>query len=98
MRDEVSKFEQRHISIVARLDVPLKSVVNLRRVAGNLRALAQQLDFLSRSPEDAAVVLSAARNEIRHTNREMQKIKTVGRPRKEWLKAEWAKNKNHNMW
>ena len=34
-----------YIPAIVRVDVPLRSVVNLRRVAENLRGLAERLDF-----------------------------------------------------
>ena len=95
-RDTVHHSET-WVPTIARLDIPLRSVVNLRRVAGNLRALAQQLDFLSRADGDSADLLCAARNEVRHTNRELAKIKRVGRPRKEWNKLQWDPNGKHNI-
>ena len=38
MRDRPNQHEQSYLSEVARLDIPLRSVVNLRRVAEELRS------------------------------------------------------------
>lgn len=76
------------VPTVARLHVPLHSVVNLRKIAGNLRSLANRLDFMSRSSEDAKTLLTEAWYEIRRINREMQRIRRPGRP---------SRNK-HKMW
>ena len=76
---------------VARLDIPLSSVVNLRRVAGELRALAERLDFLSRDPADSADILSEAWNATRHTNGNLRNIKRAGRPRKLVHSLRWER-------
>lgn len=89
MKDETTPYEQTYTPTVARLDVPLRSVVNLRRVAGQLRALAQQLDFLSREPGAADIILTAARKEVRHANKELQKIRRPGRPKKREHSLRW---------
>lgn len=69
-----------YIGGVVRIDIPLRSVVNLRRVAENLRGLADRLDFLSRSPRDADEVLLEARFEARSCHKRMQSIQPPGRP------------------
>ena len=79
-RDRVHHSEN-WVPTVARLDIPLGSVVNLRRVAGELRALAERLDVLSRDPADSADLLFAAGRATRHTAANLRKIKKPGRPR-----------------
>lgn len=69
-----------YIPAIVRVDVPLRSVVNLRRVAENLRGLAERLDFLSRDPRDPDEVLFEARGEARRCHRRMQAIQPPGRP------------------
>lgn len=69
-----------YIRQAVRIDVPLRSVVNLRRVAENLRGLADRLDFLSRDPRDADEVLFAAQVEARRCHRRLQSIQPPGRP------------------
>lgn len=80
-RDRVHHSEN-WVPTVARLDIPLGSVVNLRRIAGELRALAERFDVLSRDPADSADLLFQAGRATRHTASNMRKIKTPGRPRK----------------
>lgn len=89
-RDTVHHSET-WVSTVARIDVPLNSVVNLRRIAGELRALAERLDFISRDTADSADLLSAAGSATRHTNANLRKIKRVGRPRKLVHSLRWVR-------
>lgn len=46
--DELDDLDRAIVGEVARLDVPLNSVVGLRRVAEHLRGLAETFDQLSR--------------------------------------------------
>lgn len=69
-----------YIPAVVRVEVPLRSVVNMRRVAENLRGLAERLDFLSRDPRDPDEVLFEARREARKCHRKLQTIQPPGRP------------------
>lgn len=85
--DTLNAFDRQWVAEVARLDVPLRSVVNLRRVAGELRALAVRLDHLSRDPRPAADVLFEARRATRHTNHNLQAIRKPGRPSKRPTKS-----------
>jgi hypothetical protein len=87
-RDTVHVSEN-WVPTVARLDVPLNSVVNLRRIAGELRALAERFDVLSRDPADSADLLSAAGFATRHTNANLRKIKRPGRPAKREHSLRW---------
>lgn len=80
VRDIPSFTAGTYISEVVRIDVPMRSVVNLRRVAENLRGLADRLDFLSRDPRDADQVLFEANSEARRCHRRMQSIQPPGRP------------------
>jgi len=89
-RDRVHHSEN-WVPTVARLDIPLGSVVNLRRVAGELRALAQRLDVLSREPEDSATLLFAAGSATRHAAANLRKIKKPGRPRKLVHSLRWPR-------
>jgi hypothetical protein len=82
MKDEADAFAMQWIGEVVRLDVPTRSVVNLRRVAGELRALALRLDCLSRTPDDPKSVLFDAAMAIRHTNKNLRAIRRPGRPHK----------------
>lgn len=91
MRDEMNAYEKKMITEVVRLDLPMRSVVNLRRVASELRGLAEVLDRLSREPGDPGDVLSDARKAGRHTNRNLAKIKTPGRPKKRTESLRWVR-------
>lgn len=78
--DTASHTGRTYINGVVRVDVPMRSVVNLRRVAENLRGLAERLDFLSRDPRDADEVLFEAMSEARRCHRRLQSIQPPGRP------------------
>lgn len=82
MRDELTEYEKTWKPQMVRLDIPLRSVVNLRRVAGELRALAERFDFISRSGWDATEALNEAWFAASHTRRNLINIRTVGRPPK----------------
>jgi hypothetical protein len=90
-RDEHTKFDKRWKPEVARLEIPLKSVVNLRRVASELRGLASRLDALSRDPSDATLVLEDAARAVLHTRRNLAKIRSVGRPKKSAESLRWVR-------
>lgn len=97
MRDRPNRHEQSYLSEVARLDIPLRSVVNLRRVASELRGLAERLDFLSRDPRETPDVLHDAWSAVRHTRRNMEKIKSPGRPKKRVHSLRWVRDNDHNI-
>lgn len=97
MRDRPNQFEQSYLREVARIEIPLRSVVNLRRVAEELRALAQRLDFLSRDPRETAEVLYDAGSAVRHTRRNIEKIRSPGRPKKRVESLRWVRDKDHNI-
>ena len=78
--DRLNRFEESYVPTVARPDLPLSSVVNLRRVAAELRGLADRLDWLSRDNAPAAEVLFSAWTAARHTGRNCAKIRRPGRP------------------
>jgi len=82
MKDQTDKFAMAWIGEVVRLDIPLRSVVNLRRVAGELRALALRLDALSRNPNDPKHVLFEASMVARRTQKNLRSIRKPGRPHK----------------
>ena len=80
MRDHLTETEQNMVGETARLDIPLRSAVNLRRIAENLRGLADRLDALSRSDGKSVSILFAAMLEIRSVNRRLRSIRRPGRP------------------
>lgn len=53
--DELDDLDRCIVGEVARLDVPLNSVVGLRRIADHLRGLAGILDQLSRRDDMVAI-------------------------------------------
>lgn len=81
MRDEPLPHQQGYIGPAARIDIPLKSVTALRRIAEELRGLATNLEYLSRrTGERAGPVLFDARVEVRRANNRIAVIKGRGRP------------------
>ena len=95
-RDKLHRTEN-WVRPVARLDIPLESVVNLRRIAGLLRGLAVQLDHMSREQGEVPEILFAAGEQVRHTNRELAKVRRSGRPRKVWNEAQWKPTLKHKI-
>jgi hypothetical protein len=62
----------------ARLEVPLASVYNLRRVAALLRDLAEELDFLSRQDDiPNRMILFQARESAREVNAKLRTMRRV---------------------
>jgi hypothetical protein len=91
MRDEHTKHDKQWRPQVLRVEIPLRSVVNLRRVASELRGLASRLDALSRDPSDASDVLADADRAVRHTQANMRKIRSPGRPAKRTESLRWIR-------
>lgn len=79
-RDTLSYTATLYMPEAARIDIPVRSVVNLRRVAENLRGLADRLEFLSRDRRDSNEILLEALMEARRCHRRMQAIQPPGRP------------------
>lgn len=82
MRDHTTEFEQRYTPKVVRIHVPLTSVVSLRRIADELRGLANRLDYLSRTQDKPTTVLNEAWFACKHTVGRVNEIRAPGRPRK----------------
>jgi hypothetical protein len=82
-RDEPYPHEQDYLGKVVRIEVPLRSVISLRRVADELRGLAAKLDFMSHErTERPGEVLLGARMAVRGCNQKMKAIRGPGRPKK----------------
>jgi hypothetical protein len=82
-RDELYPHEQDYVGKTARVEVPLRSVMTLRRVANELRGLAASLEYLSHERvESPASVMLAARMAVRRCNHKMAAIRGRGRPKK----------------
>lgn len=82
-RDEVNPVEASYVGDVVRLEIPLKSVTNLRRVADELHGLATRLEWLARFSRDKPpVVMLETRTLVRETNRRLDAIRGRGRPKK----------------
>lgn len=82
-RDEANPHEQVYVGKTARVDVPLKSVSALRRVADELRGLAARLELMSHEKTDRpSEVLLEARYQVRECNHRMASIRGRGRPKK----------------
>lgn len=83
MRDEVRPLVLPAYGETCRFEIPIKSLVNLRKVAEELRGLAQRLEYLSRYPlETPEQTIIEVRRVISHTNKRMQTIRGRGRPKK----------------
>jgi hypothetical protein len=79
--DEPQPHQTAYIGQTARLDIPLRSVTALRRIAEELRGLATNLEYLSRrTGENAGPVLFEARCEIRRANKRIEAVRGRGRP------------------
>lgn len=79
--DELDGLDRAIVGDVARLDIPLRSVVALRRVAEHLRGLATMLDQLSRRDDMVArSALFEARMTVREVNRKLRVMRGPGRP------------------
>lgn len=83
MRDEINRIEEPYIGDLVRLEIPLKSVMNLRRVAEVLRGLAYQIDNLGRYHQgEPADAMLEVKHITRKANRELDKIRGRGRPKR----------------
>jgi hypothetical protein len=81
--DEPYPHQKDYIGKVARVEVPLRSVISLRRVADELRGLAASLEYLSHERnESPAAVLLSARMAVRRCNQRVAAIRGPGRPKK----------------
>jgi hypothetical protein len=82
-RDSTNHIESQYVPEVARLEIPLRSVVNLRRVAEELRGLAAHLERISRDTNPTAgSLLFEAAGCVLHTRRRLLAIRRPGRPTK----------------
>lgn len=83
MRDDVTRYEADRVGDLVRLEIPLQSVMNLRRVSEELRGLAMRLECLSRFTQDRpGVVMLEVRMMVRETNNRLTKIRGRGRPKR----------------
>jgi hypothetical protein len=82
-RDEPYPHEQDYLGKVVRIEVPLRSVMSLRRVADELRGLAASLEYLSHEREESpGATLLSARMAVRRCNQRVAAIRGRGRPKK----------------
>ncbi len=82
-RDETDAVEETYVGDVVRLEIPLKSVMNLRRVAEELHGLATQLDHLARLSNDKpGVVMLEVRLMAKRCNKRLDAIRGRGRPKR----------------
>lgn len=65
--DVLSRMHRDIVGPAVRIHVPLLDVIDLRRISRHLRALANELEVLSHSPEETWVVLSVAKTKIKAT-------------------------------
>lgn len=83
-RDRLNQYETDLIGKVVRLEIPLTSVMNLRRVAEELRGLAHKFDCMGRYRNDTPMlVMGEVKSLVSQTNRKLRKIRGRGRPRTE---------------
>lgn len=81
--DELDGIDRMIVGDVARLDIPLRSVVNLRRVAEHLRGLAAMMEQASKRDDiPARSVLFEVRMYTREVNRKLRVMRGSGRPQK----------------
>lgn len=81
--DELDGIDRMIVGDVARLDIPLRSVVNLRRVADHLRGLAAMMEQASKRDDiPARSVLFEVRMYTREVNRKLRAMRGPGRPQK----------------
>lgn len=83
MRDDVNKWEEQYVGDLARLEIPLKSVMNLRKVAEELRGLATRIECLGMySTDKPSVVMLQVRTMVRTSNKRLTAIRGRGRPKR----------------
>lgn len=79
--DELTDFDRAIVGDVARLEVPLRSVVALRRIADHLRGLATMMEQAShRDDLPPRSVLFEVRMQVRETNRRLRVLRGPGLP------------------
>jgi hypothetical protein len=79
--DEIDGLDRMIVGDVARLDIPLRSVVSLRRVADHLRGLATMMEQASRwEDRPARSVLLEVRFQCRAVNAKLRALRGPGRP------------------
>lgn len=81
-RDEIIKHEEAYVGDVVRLEIPLKSLMNLRRVAEELRGLAHRLECIGRFADRPAAAMIEVRMIVKATNHRLDKIRSRGRPKR----------------
>lgn len=82
-RDRISDVEKGYVGDVVRLEIPLESVANLRRVADELRGLAWHLETISRFREGGpSAKMLEVRMVVSSTNKALVKIRSRGRPKR----------------
>lgn len=85
--DELTPLDRAIVGEVARLDIPLTSIVSLRRVADHLRGLADMLDHASRQTDmHPRALLFQARMEVRAINGKLRSMRSPGRPLKNYAR------------
>lgn len=82
MSDDINKLDAIWIGQFCRLEIPLQSTMNLRRVAEELRGLAFRLDGISRYEPDATQAMLDVRSAVRRCNKRIEAIRGRGRPKK----------------
>ena len=79
--DDLDGIDRMIVGDVARIDVPLRSVIALRRVADHLRGLASMMDQASRRDDlPARSVLFEVRMQVRAVNAKLRALRGPGRP------------------
>lgn len=76
--DPLAKFHRQMLGNSARIHIPLRDVVDLRRVAIILNGLARQLDTLSRDKTRDFSVLFDARTKIKLADAQIRSQKALG--------------------
>lgn len=83
MKDEPHKYEKDWVGEAVRLEIPLQSVANLKRVAEVLRGLAARFDSLYAYPYEAPLeTILEVKRLTRRAGKDLSKIRSRGRPKK----------------
>jgi Mg2+ and Co2+ transporter CorA len=77
--DALAKFHRQLLGNSVRIHIPLRDVVDLRRVATILRVLASTLDVLSRDKKRDFSVLFQARQAIKLADAQIRSQKALGK-------------------
>lgn len=82
MRDAPNTTETAYLGHTVRIEVPLRSVTALRKIAEELHGLATNLEHLSRRKNSPGELMLEVRSAVSRCNKKMAAARGRGRPRK----------------